>query len=144
MSLYLDTSCLLKMFFPEPESAKVAALVAAEERVVVSTLAKLEATVQINARLDGGRLTRRKAGALVGRLEMLMTLAHYELVGATADLAAVAEAQIAPLGSKAHCRTLDRLHLAAMATLSLRRLLTNDDLQAAAATDLPFDVIMPR
>jgi hypothetical protein len=34
MSLYLDTSCLLKLFFPERESARVAALVAAEESVV--------------------------------------------------------------------------------------------------------------
>jgi uncharacterized protein with PIN domain len=43
MSLYIDTSCLLKLFLMEPESARVQELSSAEERVVVSTLVRLEA-----------------------------------------------------------------------------------------------------
>ena len=42
-----------------------------------------------------------------------------------------------------HCRTVDRLHLAAMDELGLRRLLTNDKAQAAAAAALGFTVITP-
>ena len=45
MSLYLDTSCLLKMLFPEPETRRVMQLVAVEEHVVISTLARLETLV---------------------------------------------------------------------------------------------------
>jgi hypothetical protein len=56
VSLYLDTSCLLKTLFPEPETERVIRLVAAEERVVVSTLARLETLVQIHARGAGGLL----------------------------------------------------------------------------------------
>lgn len=40
MSLYLDTSCLLKLLLPEVESRRVAEIVAAEEHVVVSSLAQ--------------------------------------------------------------------------------------------------------
>jgi hypothetical protein len=42
-----------------------------------------------------------------------------------------------------HCRTLDRLHLAAMKELGLRRLLTNDAKQAAAARALGYEVVSP-
>jgi len=40
VSLYLDTSCLLKLLLPEVESRRVAEIVAAEEHVVVSSLAQ--------------------------------------------------------------------------------------------------------
>ncbi len=42
------------------------------------------------------------------------------------------------------CRTLDRLHLAAMEDLQVRRLLTNDAIQAEAANELGFQVILPQ
>jgi len=56
----------------------------------------------------------------------------------------VAEAQVRPLVRAAYCRTLDRLHLATMETMGLRRLLTNDAVQAAAARALGFEVVTPR
>ena len=42
-----------------------------------------------------------------------------------------------------HCRTLDRLHLAAMEELGLRRLMTNDSAEAAGAKALGFAVVSP-
>jgi predicted nucleic acid-binding protein len=42
-----------------------------------------------------------------------------------------------------HCRTLDRLHLAAMEELGLRRLMTNDAAEAAGAKALGFEVVGP-
>ena len=56
----------------------------------------------------------------------------------------VAEEHLRRLPREAHCPTLDRLHLAAMEALDLRRLLTNDDAQARAAQALGFAVIVPR
>jgi uncharacterized protein with PIN domain len=80
VSLYLDTSCLLKMVFPEPESARVFALCAAEQRVVVSSLSRLEAAVQINARLVGGTLTRTSAARIRSKLNATLALA--QIIGA--------------------------------------------------------------
>ncbi len=42
MSVYLDTSCLLKLLVFEPESGDVRNAVAAADDVVVSSLARLE------------------------------------------------------------------------------------------------------
>ena len=46
-------------------------------------------------------------------------------------------------GGKTHCRTLDRLHLAAMEELNVRRLMTNDASQAAAARAMGLEVLTP-
>ena len=144
MSLYLDTSCLLKQLFAEPESAKTSLLVAAEPRVVVSSLARLEALVQIQGRAAGGMLTARSATALALLLDQTLASAPFDLVATPAGIDGVAAGQLIPLGRSVYCRTLDRLHLAAMQALGVRRLLTNDDIQTRAATALGFEVLRPR
>jgi len=48
-SLYVDTSCLLKLLFLEAESRRVAEILGSEEHVVVSSLARLEAIVQVHS-----------------------------------------------------------------------------------------------
>jgi len=143
MALYLDTSCLLKLFLLEPESMRVATTLAAETRVVVSSLARLEAVVQFQALFEGGRLTRRAATGLASRLEALLASAPYELVSTSGDVAGQAAAQILPLGVAPHCRSADRLHLAIMQQLKLSRIFTNDRAQAAAARQLGFEVVSP-
>ena len=45
--------------------------------------------------------------------------------------------------SSIQCRSLDRLHLAAMEELALRRLMTHDERQAEAARELGYEVVMP-
>ena len=44
---------------------------------------------------------------------------------------------------RVHCRTLDRLHLAAMEELGLRRLMTTDTAEAAGAKALGLEVVSP-
>jgi predicted nucleic acid-binding protein len=144
MSLYLDTSCLLKLLLAEPESAKTSLLVAAEPRVVVSSLARLEALVQIQGRSAGGLLTTRSAATLARLLDQTLESAPFDLVTTPAGIDDVAAGQLLPLGRSVHCRTLDRLHLAAMQALDVRRLLTNDEIQARAAAALGFEILRPR
>ena len=144
MSLYLDTSCLLKLFFPERESARVAALVAAEERVVISTLAHLELRVQVQGRVAGGTLPARSATALMAVIDRTLGQSPYEIAETPSNVFAIAAGQIASFGLSVHCRTLDRLHLATMEALGLRRLLTNDETQARAAAARGFEVLRPR
>jgi predicted nucleic acid-binding protein len=144
VSLYLDTSCLLKLFFPEPQSTRTAALVARERRVVVSSLARLEALVQIQARVAGGLLSGRAAASLQRLIEGTLVRAPYDVVPVPGGIDRVAEQQILPMTRSVHCRTLDRLHLAAMQAFGLHRILTNDDVQARAAAALGFEVLSPR
>ena len=144
MALYLDTSCLLKAFFPEPETARTLDLIAAESQVVVSSLTRLEAFSQIQARVAGGLLSPARAGRLRQRIVAVLKLAPYDEVRCPADVIDIAEGQIEVNSKSGYCRTLDRLHLATMQAIGVRRLLTNDDTQAAAARTLGMDVLIPR
>jgi hypothetical protein len=42
-----------------------------------------------------------------------------------------------------HCRSLERLHLAAMEEMNLSRLMTHDERQAKAAVEAGFQVLRP-
>lgn len=139
--LYLDTSSLLKLFFPEPESLEIATIVAAEARVVVSELGLLEAGVQIHGRRLSGLLPRVRATRLEAALEHTVSLQPFEVVPFAATALACARGQVRAAKKGAHCRTLDRLHLAVMEIEGLQRLLTNDSRQAAAARALGFEVL---
>lgn len=142
--LYLDTSCLMKLLFHEAESARTVAMVATEDRVVVSDLGRLEAMVQIRGRVAGGTMTARRAGQLSARLRALTKRRPFEILASPPDLIALAEKQLGGTAATAHCRTLDRFHLTAMEAFGIKRLLTNDDIQARAARALGFEVKLPR
>ena len=144
MALYLDTSCLLKVFFPEPETDRTLALITAEPRVLVSSLTRLESLSQIHAWTAGGLLSPPRAARLWKRVEAVIALAPYEHVRCPPDIINIAAEQINLAARNAYCRTLDRLHLATMQALGLQRLLTNDGTQAAAARALGLDVVLPR
>src|SRR5262249_30145806 len=101
---------------------RVAALVAGERRVIVSGLARLEA-------LSPGLPPRDRA--VRARGDAARAGAHRRAAAVT-------------LLTEAFCRTLDRLHLAAMQQLCIGRLLTNDHAQAAVARELGLEVVMPR
>lgn len=141
MGLYLDTSCLLKLLFPEPESLWTARQVAKEDRVVVTSLARLEALVQVEGRRLGGLFSARQAAAVAKALDALLLQSPYELVTMPRDAIDVAEQQLKRRA--VHCRTLDRLHLSAMQSLGLSRILTNDNVQLKAAVALGFHAISP-
>ncbi len=138
---YADSSVLLKLLWTEPESAAVRAAVAAEQRLVVSTLAELEVEVQLRARWHAGAVTRPRYRAYRTGLAGFRLIDPFEFVELPGDVFRRGVAQHST--SRRHCRTLDRLHLAAMEVLGLTALLTNDHKQAEAARDLGFDVVIP-
>ena len=144
MSLYLDTSCLLKTLFLEPETAKTLELIAGEERVIVSSLARIEALTHVHGRVAGGLLSRATARRLAQRLDALLDSAPYDLTRSPVTIFDLATAQVRSFAAKRYCRSLDRLHLATMEALRLRRLLTNDVAQARAAEGMGFVVLFPR
>jgi predicted nucleic acid-binding protein len=142
VGLYLDTSCLLKLFFSEPESRRVMELLATETRVVVSELGWLEASVQIRGRLHAGLLSRARAKRLTEQLARTLEVEPFELMPMPTD--SVNRAREVSDRGVVHCRTLDLLHLAAMQSERLERLLTNDNAQAEAARGLGLTVLLPR
>jgi predicted nucleic acid-binding protein len=139
LSLYIDTSCLLKLIVLEPESAAVAAAVERETDIVVSSLALAEIEVRLQRLRVTGTLTPRNLLRLSAKRDALVSAPPFRPTSLGAELFVTASAQAQK--SSTYCRTLDRLHLAAMELLSLRRLLTNDGPQARAAAELGFEVL---
>ena len=144
MPLYLDTSCLLKVLFPEPETARTLELIASEERVIVSSLGKIEALTHLHGRVAGRHLSRGTARRLARRLDGLLHTAPYDLMTSLVTIYELAADQLASFSPRGYCRNLDRLHLATMEALRVRRVLTNDDTQARAAEGMGFSVLRPR
>ena len=69
--IYLDTSCLLKLLREEPESADVRSAVDEEDEVVVSSLAELEAEVQLKAAAVGGGFPNCAAATPTSAISLL-------------------------------------------------------------------------
>lgn len=140
--IYIDTSCLVELFRPEPLSGAVAEAVAAETAVIVSVLAELETLVQLKAACKAGDFTRPQWRRLEAQFTALRNQSPYEFRTLPGTLFQTALRQHRNSGD-IHCRTLDRLHLAAMEELGLDRLMTHDRQQAEAAIAAGLEVVQP-
>ncbi|MBI4611705.1 MAG: hypothetical protein HY726_22180 [Candidatus Rokubacteria bacterium] len=133
---------MLKILLPEPESGAVQAAVAGEELVVLSTLAELEAEVQLRAAWLGGAVTRTQYRRLTARLRNLGQREPFEVRQLPGRVFSTALRQHRER-ERPHARTLDRLHLAAMEELGVHRLMTHDVAQAGAARAARYAVVTP-
>jgi len=140
--IYADTSCLLKMLRPEPLSEAVWSAIEGEAAVIVSVLAELETLVQLKADWSGGMLTRSQWRQVEARFGTLKNQPPFEFRTLPAAVFQTALRQHRNSGDK-HCRSLDRLHLAAMEELRVSRLMTHDERQAQAAIEAGFQVLRP-
>lgn len=139
---YLDTSCLLKLLLEEPESEAVRGAVAREPEVIVSALTELETTVQLRAAWLAGEYRERRYHAYARQLSAFRETDPFRFRALAGSVFQTALRQDRET-RRIHCRTLDRLHLAAMEDLGLRRLMTHDAAQAAGAKALRFEVVSP-
>ena len=140
--IYIETSCLVKVLRPEAESPAVVEAIGRETSIVVSVLTELETLVQLKAFYLAGDYTRPRWRQLEAQFSVLRNRPPYEFRTLSAALFQTALRQHRNAGS-VHCRSLDRLHLAAMEELKLTRLMTHDERQAKAATEAGFEVVRP-
>ena len=140
--IYIDTSCLFKVFRSEPESLAVSEAIEHESEVVVSSLVELEVLTQLKAERLGGSLTRSRWRQLEAKLSLMRNQPPFEFRQLPAALFFTALRQHRNAGDT-HCRTLDRLHLSAMEELRISRLMTLDAGQAKAAIVAGFKIVNP-
>jgi predicted nucleic acid-binding protein len=131
-ALYIDTSCMLKLVVTEHDSRTVAESIADERAVVFSSLGEVELRSRLLARRRGGELRFVEYRSAIRRFEDLVTMDPFAVHSLPGGVFDVAIAQLKKRGA-VHCRSLDRLHIAAMKVLGLERLLTADDRQARSA-----------
>src|SRR3989442_1441946 len=113
-----------------------------ESEVIVSALTELETAVQLRAGWLAGEYRERRYRAYGGRLNVSRETEPFRFRALAGSLFQTALRQNRE-ARRTHCRTLDRLHLAAMEELGLRRLMTSDTAQAAGGKALGFAVVSP-
>jgi predicted nucleic acid-binding protein len=138
--LYIDTSSLLKLLWEEPESEWTRERIAVEQKVIISSLAELEADVQLARACLAGKYSRLKLNRSRRALLTFPEIEPFDRADLPSQLYQVALRQ-QRIAGQPHCGTLDRLHLAAMELLGASRLLTQDVRQAQAASGLGFEVL---
>jgi len=140
--VYIDSSALLKLLWQEPESDAVRDHVASEDLVIVSSLAELETHVQVTAAWLAGRYGKARRERFRAKLAEFRATDPFRFRPLPGSVFETALRQHVGAG-RTHCRTLDRLHLAAMTELEVARLMTHDAVQAQAARALGFVVVIP-
>jgi len=141
--IYLDTGCLAKLYYPEPESARVAQLVAGHT-IVWLDLHELELLNAFELKLFRKEARPAQVRATTELLEQDLragvlyrpVLAWHDVMR---DAAAFAKTYTRALG----CRSLDILHCAAARSLSVASFVTTDarQLRLAKKVGLPCPVV---
>lgn len=140
--IYIDSSCLLKAIRIEPGSEAVSKAIENEAQVIVSSLAELEALIELKAGHKAGDYSRDRWHRLEASLSLLRNREPYSFRPVRAEIWSAAFRQHRNSGDT-HCRTLDRLHLAAAEKFGIARLMTHDAGQAKAAEELGMEVVWP-
>ena len=140
--IYLDTSCLLKLILDEAESEDVRLAVNTADYIVISSLAELETEVQLKASMLGGEIRPAHWRHLQAIFVSMRNTAPFYFKPLPSTVFETALQQHRHAQAR-YCRSLDRLHLAAMEELGLATLMTLDGPQANAALGLGYKVIRP-
>lgn len=131
MTLYIDTSALLKRYVDEPDSARADELMASDDELVTGRHTVVEVRRNLARLLRGSALAEARSSFV----HDLAALAIIELDAQTCELAAT-------IGEETGVRTLDALHLGAARRLGTAlTFVTFDVRQAQAARALGFTVV---
>ena len=131
--IYLDTGCLLKLYYPEPESDRVARLVSGDA-IAFLALHQLEVFNAFELKLYRKEATRTQIRAAAALVEQdLRSGVLYRAAVPWEDVL-----QEAALAAKAHtrtlgCRSLDILHCSAARSLAITSFITTDARQRRLA-----------
>ena len=131
MTLYADTSALLKRYVDEPDSERVVELLTTDPVLVTGR----HTVVEVRRHLARLLIATDATAARRAFAEDLSSISIVELDAATCELAAT-------IGEQTGVRTLDALHLGAASRLgTAMTFLTFDVRQAQAARSLGFAVV---
>lgn len=129
------------MIITDQDSCAVEAAIERESIVVISPLTELEISVQLRGRRLGGLYSNKRYINTCNWVDRTISNAPFVRRDLASRVFSLAMEQNAV--TQVHCRSLDRLHLAAMAELGVKRLMTHDVRQADGARELGYEVEMP-
>ena len=135
MKVYVDTSLLVKLYVPEPESARVTAFVTGQGRSIPYwVIHDLEIRNAFRLKLFRDELTEEELRNSLARLqEDLLAGRLFRAAVRWPSVTARALSLSERLTPEIGCRILDILHVAAAEELGCGRFLSNDARQRALA-----------
>ncbi len=137
--MYLDTSVVIKLYVPEPDSAECEQVVAGH-RIVSSELLYTELWSGLLSKERSGRLSPENRQRIWELFETHLLEEVVELVELDGTVVREAAEMIARVHPRVGLRTLDAIHLATFAGVDAGPLFTKDQrmLDAAKILDFPL------
>lgn len=139
--IYLDTSCLVKLYYPEPESARVAALVQGKP-VCHNSLHELEFRNALQLKVFAGTATAAQASAAFAMVTAdlgagVLVSPGIDWTAVFAEAVKLADRHTGTIG----CRSLDILHCAVAGILNATEFVTNDARQKRLAVTMGLNLV---
>jgi predicted nucleic acid-binding protein len=139
--VYLDTGCLVKLYYPEPDSDLVAAR-SSGQAIVYTPLHTLELTTALELKVFRKEATIGQAHAALGLVEEDLSAGKLVAVNTALLDSLDAAVQLARQhASRTGCRALDTLHCATAMNLDVTGFLSTDARQLALARIVGLRVI---
>ena len=139
--IYLDTGCLVKLYYPEADSASVAAAVFGKV-IIYSSLHDLELKNALSLKVFQGRASLEQVAAVKSLIIADLNAGLLRRMNPdwerTSSLAVDISAQHTP---KVGCRSLDILHCAQAKLTQAEAFLTTDARQLAVATAMGMPLL---
>jgi predicted nucleic acid-binding protein len=131
--IYLDTGCLVKLYYPEPESAKVVRLIAGQS-IVLLAIHELELSNALQLKLfrKEAKPSQVRATRALVEEDIATGVLHRPAVDWEDALRSAAALSIAHTRSTG-CRSLDVLHCAAAQRVGAASFITTDARQRRLA-----------
>lgn len=145
--IYWDTSALLKIYAPEPDSPAYRALMASrQERPTTSYLHRVELFFALRHKEDRGEIVAGAAARLFSRYERHLDEARFHEIPWGSDAEAAAREALDSclnLPTPVKLRSLDGLHLGAMQAGGIPTLVATDARLRKAARGLGLSLVDP-
>ncbi|MDH4162156.1 MAG: type II toxin-antitoxin system VapC family toxin [Nitrospirota bacterium] len=125
-SLYIDTSALVKYYFPESDSDKIESAILSAEHIVISWLTTVELASALSRRIRTGELTKRQETLIWNAFQDDLHADKINLVAMDDRHYRKAADLIRDFGGKYGLKTLDALHLAVAHSLPHGHFLCSD------------------
>lgn len=113
MSLFVDTSALVKYYYPEEDSLKVEQAILGADRIYISELSTVEFASALMKKVRDRSLRDEDKSAIWDTFVSDLHAENMELVGLSEDEYLTASELILEYGKERNLRTLDSLQLAA-------------------------------
>lgn len=140
-SLYIDTSALVKYYYPENGSEKIETAILSAEHIVISWLTTVEIASALSRRVRTGELTKHQETLVWNSFQNDLHADKISLVEMDDRHYRKAADLIREFGGKFGLKTLDALHLAVAHSLPHGHFLCVDKMLSQVATKMGIKLL---